>query len=352
MKMRNSLIALALAATLPLLGACSNDPEWALSEEETNLLIVYLTGDKQSVDGRGGYFARLWYLQPGINSNPEDTDYITLATSNHVTNGRDKLIMIMGWQATDEDEGDLPSENALKKRMFGTWSTFFGSTEYATKNTTFDMYAFTYLSSNQVSQNGARFRNRMDNLFGAETGKVNILAHSMGGLVSRYAVYEGNDAPYLNKVVTLGTPFHGSPWASPQFQSSNILGSLATFFTSTSGGSALAYDNVNGDLAGASNAELAYLNSLTARDSKFVAYYYGNVTNSSPSFAVSSIDSVLSTACNALGSTGGSTSDCIVPAISASRNSHGNSVAAGNYGHSGIAMGDSTLRTAALAQFP
>ena len=345
------LLLITLAALIGF-SACSNDVEWALSEEETNLLLLYLTGDKQSVDGRGGYFARLWYLQTGINNNPTDPSYVSLATTANVTSGRKKLILIQGWQVADEDEGSLPSETELKSRILGTWQHFLESSEYAAKNTTYDIYAFTYLSSNMVSQNGARFRNRLDNLFRSETGTVNVLAHSMGGLVTRYAVYEGDQATYFNNVVTLGTPFHGSPWASPQFQASNVLGSLATFFTGTSGGAALAYDNVNGDLSGASNAELSYLNSLTSRDSAFVKYYYGTVTNSSPSFAVSSIDSILSSACTSLGSTGGTTSDCIVPAISASRAFNGNSVAAGNYGHSGIVMGDSTIRTAVLANYP
>ncbi len=349
---RNILLLFLTVFALWLLPACANDDQWALSEEETNLLLLYLTGDKQSVDGRGGYFARLWYVDPGIVNDSTNVSYISTATTNHVVSGRKKLILIMGWQATDGDKGSLPSEKELKERIIPTWKYFFGSSEFTAKTASYDMFAFTYLSSNQVSRNGARLRNRMDNFFRSESGTVNILAHSMGGLLSRYAVYEGSDPAYLSKVVTLGTPFHGSPWASPQFQSSSVIGSLASFFTSTAGGSNLAYDNVNGDLDGASNAELAYLNSLTERDGKFVKYYYGSVTNSSPSFTASSIDSLLSSACSALGSTGGTTSDCIVPARSASRNNHANSTDIGDYGHSGIVMGDSTVRTTVLAQFP
>ena len=350
MKRRKFAALFALVSALSLGSACNNN-EFYLSEEETNTLIYYLTGDKLSVAGRGGYFARLWYVSPNINSDSENTEFILPATANLVSSNRNKIILVMGWQVADQDEGDLPAEEILKERLFGTWSTFFASTEYATKNTSFDFFAFTYLSSNQISINGARFRNRMDSLFASESGTVNILAHSMGGLVSRYALYEGNDPAYLNKIVTLGTPFHGSPWASPQFQAGNVLGTLAGFFTGTAGGAGLAYNNINGDLAGASNAELVALNSLTDRDSKMAAYYYGTVTNSSPSFDTT-LDSALSAACTSLGSTGGTESDCIVPSLSAQRNTtDGKRVDALNHGHTGVAMGNSALRSVVLANF-
>lgn len=47
----------------------------------------------------------------------------------------------------------------------------------------------------------------------AKHGQINVIAHSMGGLVSRYAIQFLGAAPYVAKLVTLVTPHFGTPMA-------------------------------------------------------------------------------------------------------------------------------------------
>ncbi len=45
----------------------------------------------------------------------------------------------------------------------------------------------------------------------ASATQVNILAHSMGGLVSRYYISDPVRAQKVQRLVTLGTPYLGAP---------------------------------------------------------------------------------------------------------------------------------------------
>lgn len=48
--------------------------------------------------------------------------------------------------------------------------------------------------------------------------KVNIIAHSMGGLDARYAIVKNSLAPHVASLTTLGTPHHGSSFADWAFE--------------------------------------------------------------------------------------------------------------------------------------
>ncbi len=54
----------------------------------------------------------------------------------------------------------------------------------------------------------------------AQTGaeKVNIIAHSKGGLDSRYAIAELGIAPYVASLTTINTPHHGCAWVDHQLK--------------------------------------------------------------------------------------------------------------------------------------
>lgn len=54
----------------------------------------------------------------------------------------------------------------------------------------------------------------------AETGaeKLNIIAHSKGGLDSRYAISELGIAPYVASLTTINTPHHGCAWVDHQLK--------------------------------------------------------------------------------------------------------------------------------------
>lgn len=76
-----------------------------------------------------------------------------------------------------------------------------------------------YNSGRHVSENGRELAGLLESLvrcWPAPLDEVVILAHSMGGLVTRSACHYGKDARHgwidrLRKVVFLGTPHHGAP---------------------------------------------------------------------------------------------------------------------------------------------
>ena len=126
----------------------------------------------------------------------------------------------------------FPLSQQKSRIVTDSWGDFIKSSTFdlivATKQ--YDIYGFDYLTSNSIDVNGKRFRAKLDNLFGKETGTVVILGHSMGGVLSRFAVYESTRPTYLGQSFSTGAPFSWIPWASPQFQADRgTLGNLASF---------------------------------------------------------------------------------------------------------------------------
>lgn len=77
------------------------------------------------------------------------------------------------------------------------------------------MYKFGYNSLGASNKTSARnLRNYVNNLRPNHNNRrAKIVAHSNGGLVSRwYRVFEGGSSA-TNRLVTLGTPHHGTSWA-------------------------------------------------------------------------------------------------------------------------------------------
>ncbi|MBI3396662.1 MAG: hypothetical protein HY042_12555 [Spirochaetia bacterium] len=284
------------------------------------------------VQAQGDYYAKLYYVSPLITTGETNKGLIWEATAADVTAGKKKLVLVHGWHFDDRDGFTYPTPDQLKDRILAqNWTAYFQqNVEFDpiinTKN--YDIYAFDYLTSNGVDVNGARFRAKMDALFNgaADTGKVVIYAHSMGGLVTRFAVYQNLAAPaYITRIITTGTPYHGSPWASPEFQADHsTLGSLAGFMTNTTGGQDLRWDNFDGSITGSSNPKLTAINAKTDRDSLFYRAIYGqyNTNATASTCGDAGASGALLAACRVLGGTAGGTSDCVVPVTSATLSGH------------------------------
>lgn len=298
---------------------CSNSSKKEKNKKTLQTYILQYLLSIKPVDN-GEVAAKIFYINPALKSGSSlNLDLISEATSANVTLGKKKLILVHGWDYTDRDTTSLSTTQQKTRIVTDSWGDFIRTSTFdlvvAAKS--YDIYGFDYLTSNSIDTNGKRFRDRMNALFSKETGTVVILAHSMGGLVSRFAVYESTRPAYINRIISTGAPYHGSPWASPQFQADKgTLGNIAGFLTGTNGGKDLGWDNFDGKITGATNSKLTAINQKVDRDDLIYAYY-GSVLSTQSSGGSGASSPGLYLSCSVLGSNF-SPSDCVVPASSAS----------------------------------
>lgn len=322
--------------------------------EKKDELLTYLISYLGLLKTPGEYYARLYYLNPLIITDEFNSDFIAEVSADPNPTKK-KLVLIHGWDFADRSDPVLPypSDLELKDRILSqNWSNFISTTEYDNivlpAGLDYDVYAFDYLSSDGIDINGRRLREKLDTLFSGQTGTVVIYAHSMGGLLSRFAAYEGDSPAYLKKVITTGTPYHGSPWASPEFQADkSSIGVIAAFFTNTQGGQDLRWDNFDSSLPGASNPKLDAINVKVDRDTLFYTFY-GSYTGA-PTIPVDGRDTTLIAACGVMHvTTPFDPSDCIVPVGSATLSGHTTAGAAAltDHTHIDVKMGTPQARTA------
>jgi pimeloyl-ACP methyl ester carboxylesterase len=201
-------------------------------------------------------------------------------TPEPLNDTRQPLILIHGWQGSNDM--NYPSVLCKDENLGETyWNNFIQYFKASpTLREKYRLYVYHYSSYKHVTFN-ARVLSRM--LQGnayikswiANNGKISILAHSMGGLVSRSLLEEhlsGEDVDHtyqyilpdnstanktgleiLDKLVTVATPHHGSPaavywWA---YNAPNWLGSKAWVAKDlfTPGAQDLFWDNYDGVFA-------------------------------------------------------------------------------------------------------
>lgn len=129
-------------------------------------------------------------------------DKISLSSFNsqqQVSSSDTVLLMIHGW-------GGWPSTwEFFLKRIYGEQ----GSLNYN------KFWTFGYNSSKSINENGQILKELLAQHSNGAT--IDIIAHSMGGLVSRSMIEKYNGARYVNRLVTLGTPHKGSPLAALRY---------------------------------------------------------------------------------------------------------------------------------------
>jgi hypothetical protein len=93
--------------------------------------------------------------------------------------------------------------------------------------------AFDYESINTtIAENARELRRRLVALgFGADR-QVDVVAHSMGGLIVRWMVEKEDGAALVRRVVLAGTPHDGSPWPTIQGWATTALGLVLNGLTS------------------------------------------------------------------------------------------------------------------------
>ncbi len=262
-------------------------------------------------------YARILLMNPLYLNDLTNLSYfsedISLSQSTKM-----KLVLVHGWNLKDPSSPGYPSEKDIKERIISQWDHLLKSDQSFLRSVilkNYDIYFFTYLTSNSIEKNAQLFRSSLDKQFSMQNSNVIIFAHSMGGLVSRIALYQGDSPVYLKKIISSGTPYHGSPWASEEFQNDkSVIGDIANFLTNTEGGKNLGWDNFDSSLPGAKNSLLTKYNSSTTRDF-FIKAYYGSIDSTGFGYAGSDIS--LLVGCTSLGISF-SPSDCVVPQSSAS----------------------------------
>lgn len=101
-----------------------------------------------------------------------------------------------------------------------TWEQMLTWFQEETDQSYSEYWTFGYNSSRSINSNAKDLADLIKK--NANDAQIDIVAHSMGGLVSRSMIEQNSGDVYINKLITLGTPHHGSNLAALR----NYLGLL------------------------------------------------------------------------------------------------------------------------------
>jgi pimeloyl-ACP methyl ester carboxylesterase len=141
----------------------------------------------------------------------------------------------------------------------------------------YEVFSYVYNTNHSMSRIVSQFKQKI----GARNSLV-ILAHSMGGVVARSFMRDANGEAeaQVDKLITLGTPHHGTPFVNIFLISPGVLlVSPACFwipgelFILSAAALSLRWDGLNGDTRFPSNKWLRSLNAPdTEHEKKIIAY--------------------------------------------------------------------------------
>lgn len=175
-------------------------------------------------------------------------------------NGRIPLLLIHGWQGGSFLDTELRNPAKLGQWAYSELQYWRNFLDYylATPalQSKYHVYLYHYPTYKHISYNGLVLKNMLNELaakkpasdlnVAMQTGGkgVVVLAHSMGGLVTRSAIEEyhafGGSGGKLRRLIMLDTPHHGSPGANPDF-----LGDIVKDLY-TQGSADIQWDNFDG----------------------------------------------------------------------------------------------------------
>ncbi|ASV11413.1 esterase [Leptospira santarosai] len=214
-----------------------------------------------------------------------NSDQFMIATPESKEN-KPKIVLIHAWDFKEKNTQPPTDKFAKVKNLRETWDDVLEmySQNISGVQTSHELYVFTYRTSDYVENNGRRLIDKLNAVFTPDD-KVILVADSMGGLVGRSALYHSsNTNDVIDLIVTLGTPYLGSPFASPSYQGNfGKLGDLISFMTGSEGGKDLAYTNAlatsyqvptpNEYIDGAFNPYLERLLRESSKDSRVIVFY-------------------------------------------------------------------------------
>ncbi|WP_081605077.1 esterase/lipase family protein [Leptospira alstonii] len=220
-----------------------------------------------------------------VSKNQFTADQFAVATPE-VKDNKPKIVLVHGWDFKEKNINPPTDKFTKVSNLRETWDDVLEmySQNLSGVQSSYELYTFTYRTSDYVENNGRRLIDKLNGIFTPDD-KVILLAHSMGGLVGRSALYHANNTnDVIDFIVTLGTPYLGSPFASPSYQGNfGTLGDLIAFMTESEGGKDLAYTNALGTsyqvpipsehIGGAFNPYLERLLAESSKDSKVTVFY-------------------------------------------------------------------------------
>jgi len=188
----------------------STDADGVPNERTPLVFVPGITGSKLENDDNGdGKFDELW---PNVRELILDNDDDSLLVLRLATNGNDPLVDQQSY--TSVRVGDIIREE-LSIDFYQSLVNYFTTHGY-TEGKDFFACPFDWRRGlDQISHGGLNetLDKCIDEALAAnsDSTQVNILAHSMGGLVSRYYISEPNRAEKVDRLITLGTPYLGAP---------------------------------------------------------------------------------------------------------------------------------------------
>jgi pimeloyl-ACP methyl ester carboxylesterase len=157
------------------------------------------------------------------------------------------LLLVHGWTARPK-----------------VWLAFIQKIKQETNLPYTDIWTFGYNSSWSIQQNAEILAQQIKSY--SNEAQIDIVAHSMGGLVSRSMIEQYGGAAYISKLITIGTPHKGSPLAVSRY----LLGEIVN--TTGNDGDYTLYNNVSqgfNDL----NTNSAFIAQMEEMESPPLPYY-------------------------------------------------------------------------------
>lgn len=145
----------------------------------------------------------------GTNSGkPSTTQSCIIVTQKYDSPQKynNPIVLVHGWHGGSSTFDEMKKE--LSKEGFLVYNPnlyTFTTQEYLGDE-------FTYMVHDSIKKHAERLKSQINSIPGGN--KVDIVAHSMGGLVARYYIKYLDGDRHVNKLIMLGTPNHGADLAS------------------------------------------------------------------------------------------------------------------------------------------
>ena len=137
-------------------------------------------------------------------NDPFDNDVSDFVELTSSINLYDKIpiILIHGWQSGLDLACKEPHKTVWKNFI----DYFFSDDDLKEQ---FVLFSYRYDSDHAIKDNAKELRDKIDEIFGSV--EIVLIGKSMGGLLAHTYFQKYNGKSKVSKLITLGTPYHGSP---------------------------------------------------------------------------------------------------------------------------------------------